>query len=68
MDTHVEFSLAKEIIDTMKAILIVDQGLDPTDPAYLELLEYEAKVNLYDKEIIDKIINDFAPLIKARKQ
>lgn len=64
MDKYVEFSLAKEILDTLFA-MSMKNGFNPDDELYLQLKEDERKLNEYDRETIDKIMNEYAPLIKV---
>ena len=56
---HVKFEVAKEILAKFIAMSCED-GFNPEDPATKQFLEDKQRLNEYDEEVIDKILNVYA--------
>ena len=59
------YVLAKEIMARMKAV-VLSGGIDESDPVVQQLFEEERQMNDMNEEVIEKIIREYAPLIKKQ--
>ena len=59
------YVLAKEIMSRMKAVVLAD-GIDERDPVVQQLFEEERQMNDMNEEVIEKIIREYAPLIRKQ--
>ena len=59
------YVLAKEIMSRMKAVVLAD-GIDESDPVVQQLFEEERQMNDMNEEVIEKIIREYAPLIRKK--
>ena len=59
------YVLAKEIMSRMKAVVLAD-GIDENDPVVQQLFEEEKQMHEMNEEIIEKIIREYAPLIRKQ--
>lgn len=59
------YVLAKEIMSRMKAVVLAD-GIDESDPVVRQLFEEERQMNDMNEEVIEKIIREYAPLIRKQ--
>lgn len=59
------YVLAKEIMSRMKAVVLAD-GIDESDPVVQQLFEEERQMNDMNEEVIEKIIREYAPLIRKQ--
>ena len=59
------YVLAKEIMSRMKAVVLAD-GIDENDPVVQQLFEEEKQMHEMNEEVIEKIIREYAPLIRKQ--
>ena len=59
------YVLAKEIMSRMKAVVLAN-GIDENDPVVRQLFEEEKQLNNMNEEVIEKIIREYAPLIRKQ--
>lgn len=60
------FEVAKTVLARYMAMAI-QNGFDPEDEITKQLLEDEKRLNEYDEQTIDKILNEYAPYIKVNQ-
>lgn len=63
MNENTKMEVSREIMNTMIA-KACENGFDANDPVIITLLKEEDEMNKFNWEVIDKIINEYGPLIK----
>lgn len=67
MDNYTKYKLAKEVMARTMAIAC-SNGFDPNDPVIAELICEERELRRFNENVIDKILNVYAPLINLGEQ
>lgn len=63
MNDNIKFEIAKETISTMIA-LVTNEGYSPDSDIMRKLLEEKQQINEYNQDVIDMVIEEYAPIIK----
>ena len=63
MNDNIKFEIAKETISTMIA-MVTNRGYSPDDDVMLQLLAEKQQINEYNEEVINRVIEEYAPIIK----
>ena len=63
MNDNIKFEIAKETISTMIA-LVTNEGYTPDDDIMRKLLMEKQEINECNQEVIDRVIEEYAPIIK----